>query len=64
MDIDNFDLTPVQREMVEKAMEEFPPHITPDPVVNWVVDCLTLDEDIKYDAELYEAEVEAFASLD
>jgi len=38
--------------------------LTSDPVVNWAVDCLTMQEYFPYDSSLYEDEVEAFKALE
>lgn len=37
------------------------PKLTTDPVVNWAVDCKVLEEDLPYDAAVYEAEAIEFA---
>ncbi|OGM75709.1 hypothetical protein A2382_00455 [Candidatus Woesebacteria bacterium RIFOXYB1_FULL_38_16] len=62
--VEMFSLTFAQLQMVIEAMKEgVPPH-TSDPVVNWAVDCLTMQEYFPYDSSLYEDEVEAFKALE
>jgi hypothetical protein len=67
-----YKLTAVQQELVDaltieqrkKLMNALGdgtdfPKITTDPWVNYIVDCI-VDEDMPYDAELYEGEIAAY----